>query len=146
MNIKKSNKISNQITLNISEETTTEKKIANHFNDFFTSITRKLFEKIQTPKSIFHLYLTKTTQNSFFTTSEEIEDIISCIQRNKATGPSSIPIKILKDLKKTISKPLVDLINSSFNSGKFRNCIKTATVIQIFIKGDQQNIDLLVFI
>ena len=68
-----------------------------HFNEFFTSIARKLTEKIPTPKSTFHFYLTKTNENSFFinpTTSEEIEDIMSCFQTNRATGPSSIPIKI----------------------------------------------------
>ena len=33
----------------------------------------------------------------------------------------------------------MDLINLSFNSGKFPNCIGTTKVIPIFQKGDQQN-------
>ena len=41
--------------------------------------------------------------------------------------------------KQKISKPLGDLINLSFNSGKFPNCIKTAKVTPIFKKGDQDN-------
>ena len=61
--------------------------------------------------------LTKNNENSFInpTPSEEIEDIVSSFERNKGTGSSSIPIKILKDLNKTVSKPLADLINLSFN-------------------------------
>ena len=42
-------------------------------------------------------------------------------------------------MKKNISKSLTDLINLSFNSGKVPNCIKTAKVIPVFKKGDQQN-------
>ena len=38
-----------------------------------------------------------------------------------------------------MSKPLADLINLSFNSGNFPNCIKTAKVIPVFKKGGQQN-------
>ena len=56
INIKKSNKISKQIMLNIMEKTTTDNKIiANQFNEFFTLIAGKLTEKIPTPKSTFHL-------------------------------------------------------------------------------------------
>ena len=129
--------------LNINKKTTTDNKIiANHFNEFFISIARKITGKILTPKSTFHSYLTKTNEKSFFinpTTSEEIEGIVSSFQTNKATGPRTIPIKTLKDLKKNISKPLADLVNLSFNFGKFLNCIETATVIPIFKKVDQQN-------
>ena len=47
--------------------------------------------------------LTKTDKNFIInpTTSEEIEDIKSSFQTGKVTDPSSIPIKILKNLKKT---------------------------------------------
>ena len=122
--LKKSNKqcdkASKQILLKINEKTTVlyNKIIANHFNDFFTSIAAKLVNKILTAKSTFPSYLTKTNRNSFInpTTSEEIEDIKSSSQTNKATCPSSIPIKMLKYLTKTISKPVRDLVKLSFNS------------------------------
>lgn len=50
---------------------------------------RKLVKKIPTAKLTFHSYLTKTNKNSFInpTNSEEIEDIKSSFQTNKATGP-----------------------------------------------------------
>ena len=65
--IKKSNKSSKQIMLNINEKTTTDNKIiANNINEFFTSIAGKLTETILTPKSTFHSYLTKINENSFF--------------------------------------------------------------------------------
>ena len=64
--IKKSNKTSKQIMMNISKETKTDNKIiANHFNEFFTSVAGKLIEKIPAPKSTFQYYLTKTNENYF---------------------------------------------------------------------------------
>ena len=40
------------------------------------------------------------------TSTEEVEDTISSFYLNKALGPNSVPMKILKDLKKELSKPL----------------------------------------
>ena len=64
--IKKSDKTSIQIMMNISKETKTDNKIiANHFNEFFTSVAGKLIEEIPAPKSTFQSYLTKTNKNYF---------------------------------------------------------------------------------
>ena len=49
------------------------------------------------------------------TLPEDIEDLISSMKTNKASGPNSIPTKILKLFKKEFSKPLSDIINLSFN-------------------------------
>ena len=58
-------------------------------------------------------YLKNFNDNSFFltpTTAKEIEDIIGNLKLGKATGPNSIPTRILKDHKKELSKPLAELI------------------------------------
>ena len=57
---------------------------------------------------------------------------------NKARGPNSIPLIILKEIKKEISEPLSTLINLSFNTGDFPSCLKLAKVIPVYKKGDQQ--------
>ena len=49
------------------------------------------------------------------TLPEDIEDLISSMKTNKASGPNSIPTKILKLFKKEFLKPLSDIINLSFN-------------------------------
>ena len=57
---------------------------------------------------------------------------------NKAIGPNSIPVIVLKEIKKEISEPLSTLINLSFDTGDFPNCLKLAKVIPVYKKGDQQ--------
>ena len=139
----KKRKSSNQINLNINDKTITdETQIANHFNVFFTSIATKLLKKIPPTTKTVLLFLRNSNENSFFltpTTPKEIEDIISKLKLGKAVGPNSIPTRILKDHKKVLSKPLSDLINSSFNLGIFPDLLKLAKVIALFKKGDPQS-------
>ena len=71
----------------------------------------------------------------FFTGPVDIkvtENIISSLQENKALGPNSLPIKILKTSKKQLSIPLTYLINLAFEIGIFPEILKTAKLIPIF--------------
>ena len=56
------------------------------------------------------------------------------IDISKATGPYSIPTKVLKLLKNSISDQLADLFNLSFTIGSFLTLLKTAKVIPIHKK------------
>ena len=71
------------------------------------------------------------------TDSEEIANIISSLNINKACGPFSIPNKVLILLKQDISLKLVDLFNLSFSSGSFPSILKTAKVVPVFKKGSK---------
>ena len=53
------------------------------------------------------------------TTPDDIEVSIGNMKVNKGVGPNSIPSKILKDYKSEFSKPLTDMINTSFTTGIF---------------------------
>ena len=70
---------------------------------------------------------------------KEIENIISSLRENKASGPNSLPVKILKTSKKQLSVPLTYLFNLAFRTGMFPEILKIAKVIPIFKKGDQQD-------
>ena len=70
---------------------------------------------------------------------KETENRISSLQENKASGPNSLPIKILKTSKKQLSVPLTYVINLTFETGIFPEILKTAKVIPIFKNGDQQD-------
>ena len=60
------------------------------------------------------------------------------MENNKATGPHSIPIEILKLVKFSLSYPLKEIINMSFATGIYPDRLKIAKVIPIFKnKGDQ---------
>ena len=75
------------------------------------------------------------------TSTEEVEDIISSFYLKKVLAPNSVSMKILKDLKKELSKPVTVLINLTFSLGIFPNCLKMAKVIPIFKKSDKQECD-----
>ena len=67
----------------------------------------------------------KKNPNKNFSTKpikpEEICDIIKTLKNSKSTSPNSIPAKILKIIKNSISIPLSTLINKSFENGTFPN-------------------------
>ena len=119
---------------------TSAKQISNHLNNFFTSITEKINRNIAKAKKTHLSYLGPENKNTIFlapTVPEDIEDLISSMKTNKASGPNSIPTNILKLFKKEFSKPLSDMINMSFNQGVFSNVLKIANVIPIHKKGEK---------
>ena len=69
------------------------------------------------------------------TDKEEIANIISSLNSNKASGPNIIPYRILFLLKNEISKNLADLLNLSFTAGVFSSVFKTAKLVP-FLKKD----------
>ena len=66
---------------------------------------------------------------------EEIANIISSLNSKKASGPNSIPYRILFLLKNEISKQLADLFNLSFMTGVFPSVCKTAKVVPVLKKN-----------
>ena len=112
-------------------------EIPNYFNNFFTSVAVKINKNIVKSKKTHLSYLGHENSNTIFlspTLPEDIEDLISSMKTNKASGPNSIPTKILKLFKKEFSRPLSDIINLSFKQGIFPNLLKIANVIPIHKK------------
>ena len=70
------------------------------------------------------------------TDKEEIANIISSINYNKASGPTCVPYRIFL-LKNEISKQLADLSNLSFMTGVFPSVLKTAKVVPVFKKDSK---------
>ena len=110
-------------------------EVANHFNNFFTSIADDIRDKIPPSYQNFSSFLKHRNQNSIYltpTSPDEIAKTISTFSPSKASGPNSIQIKILKILQDKISKPLSLLINQSFTTGVFPNVLKISKVIPVF--------------
>ena len=76
----------------------------------------------------------------FPTTETEIENIIDNLNTSKSSGPYSIPTKLLKMLKNTISVPFTYIINCSFSTGIMPEKLKIARVIPIYKKGLRDDI------
>ena len=70
-------------------------------------------------------------------TNKEIIDIISDLSWNKATGPNSIPKKLIKLTKDFITNNLSVLFNLPFSSGIFPDKLKIANILPDFKKGSQ---------
>ena len=111
------------------------KNIAEHFNNFFTSIGKELQKGISPTKKHFSSFLKNPNNLTFFitlTTVEEVNDLISDLKASKSTGPSSPPTKIMKQLNDITASPLAEIINKSFQSDIFPDVFKIAKVIPIF--------------
>ena len=114
------------------------------FELFFQKLYQLLLnwqKRFRPPKTTFDSFLGRNNKNTFFvspTSTEEVEDIINSFCLNKALEPSSVPMKMLRDLKKELSKPLTILINLTFSFGIFPNCLKVAKVIPVFTEDPQQ--------
>ena len=106
INIKPTN-ISKTINLNINGNLTTDKiKIAKELNTFFNTIPAKIDSKIVPINYSFLDTLKNPNINTIFlspTTTDEIEKTIKYFNERKATGPNSIPTKILKSAKKPLA-------------------------------------------
>ena len=94
------------------------KTYCEHFNNFYTSIGKKLQKNIPPTKKHFSSFLKNSNNLTFFitpTTVEEVNDLISDLKASKSIGPSSL------------ASLLAESINKSFQSGTylsryFQNC------------------------
>ena len=114
--------------------------IANTFNNYVASIAETTKKSIKYPHKHFSDYLSNESSGAIFlqpTDKEEIANIISSLNSSKASGPNSIPYRILFLLKNEISKHLADLFNLSFMTGVFPSVLKTAKVIPVFKKDSK---------
>ena len=82
------------------------KEISNYFNNFFTSVAKKInknivkLKKKQKQKKRTYPYLGSENNNTIFlspTLPEDIEDLISSLETTKASGPNSVTTKIFSN-------------------------------------------------
>jgi len=119
---------------------TDPKKIANAFNNYFANIGINLGNTVHSVETCHQDFMKTPLCNSFYifpVTTAEIEDEISNLNNSKATGPYSIPTRILKILKIVLAKPLEILFNASFSTGIVPDYLKSANVIPVHKNGSQ---------
>ena len=107
----------------------------------------KLQKKTKKTKNIkyshkhFSDYLSNENSNTIFLqpidNKEEIANIISSLNSNKASGPNSMSYRMLFLLKNEISKQLADLFNLSFMTVVFSSVLENAKVVPVFKKDSK---------
>ena len=88
--------------------------VAETFNDFFSSVASNVRSRIPPTRHHFSNWLLHANQQSFFispTSPDEVLKILNSIKGNKASGPISIPLKLLEVISQELSVPLCKLIN-----------------------------------
>ena len=109
--------------------------MVKHFYLIFTSVGKNLHETIPPTRKDYAQYLKTPNKINFLIKPikpQEICDIIKTLKNSKSTGPNSIPTKILKIIKKSISVPLSTIINNSVVNGPFPNVWKIANIVPVF--------------
>ena len=83
-------------------------RIANCFNDYFTSVAKNLVSKIKT-KHIFWQFLDQPLENSMFltpTSAQEVNKCIKSLDSKKSRDTSGMSTKFLKVICKPVSEVL----------------------------------------
>ena len=120
-----------------------ELEISNIFNNFFINVGNDLSNVLPSSNFYFTHYLNSPNIHSFFCsriTPSECERVILGLKNTKSEI-NSIPVFLFKKISSYISIPLAKLINISFESGVFPNCMKISRVTPIFKSGDKQLIN-----
>ena len=117
-------------------------KIANIFNQYLTNVGSNVDKSIPRTKKSPLSYLKERNPESLFlapVTSKDIEILINSTDKNKSTGPYSIPVFLLKALCTHISYPLATLVNQSFVHGIFPNKLNLGKVNPVYKKDSTDN-------
>ena len=115
-------------------EITDPKLVANAFNNYFANVGVNLARLIPDFSKSSLGYLKNPSCKSFPlfpVTPVEIENEISHLKFDKATGQYSIPVNILKILKSVISVTLATLFNISLSTGLVPSKFKVANAANV---------------
>ena len=130
-------KVPTILSLDNSDSITNPYDTANTFNNYFASLAETTKKSIEYSHKPFSDYLSNENSSTILlepTDKEEIASTISSLNSNKASGPNSIPCRILFLLKNKISKQLADLFSLSFTTGVFPSVLKITKLVPVLKK------------
>ena len=122
-------------------------KIANTFNDHFSSLGAEVQSRIPIERGSYYSYLVKKNKDGrlfinpdghvFFLTPtdpKEVSEVIDNLNAKKSAGPNGIPVFLLKKFKDFFSLWLSKLVNLSLETGIFPEMLKFAKVTPLHKK------------
>ena len=127
------------------KQITDQKAISNAFNNYFVNIGPNLAANIKLPNSkSFKNFLRNPTSNKFnlaCTNEENILKIIDRLHPKSSCGPDGISVKLLKEIKHEIIKPVTLITKQCILTGVFPDKLKIAKVIPIHNKDDKSQLE-----
>ncbi len=120
------------------EETTNPKDIADHLNQYFTSIAEETIKSGGITRKPKTQPICNRNVPDFILTDTNRDEMINTIRSLKtktSAGYDDISSKLLKLCENELSNPLVDIVNKSFTTGVFPSALKMAKVYPKFKKG-----------
>lgn len=127
-----------------NEELTGDGEIADGFNSFFSQIGPSTVASIPAAGIPFGSFLERTPRipDTIFLTPVTPNEVILLIQglrNSNSTGLDALPLKLIRNIRNSISVPLSLLINRSFMEGKFPSILKAAVIKPVFKKGSSED-------
>ena len=119
-------------------------QIANSFNRYFRNIGADLASNIQAPQNkSYKDYLKHPNKNEFDfknVTEHEVGKIIDQLKPKTSTGFDGLSMKLIKEIKSIVIKPLTLLINQTLKAGIFPNKLKIAKIMPVFKSNDKSKL------
>jgi hypothetical protein len=121
-------------------------KIANEFNEFFSTIGTKISNDIPNSSIDPLQYINDVNPN---VTPFEFDvpgpihicDIVKSFQNKSSPDIDSLSLKFIKSIIDVICVPLAHIFRISLETGVFPNKLKTSRVVPIFKSGDHKKCD-----
>ncbi|KAF2896865.1 hypothetical protein ILUMI_09309 [Ignelater luminosus] len=101
-----------------------QEKLKNHFGNSTCNCTT-----MPTNNSSLYFYPVTIT---------EIKDVVNAIQNKPSTGIDKMPISLIKECLEEFAMCFLPLINKSMELGQFPSRLKTALIVSVFKKGEEQ--------
>jgi len=122
-----------------NETVSDQNKIADSFNDFFSSIGQITSQNVPLSTKHYSSYLDDPTIHSMFLSPVDSDEIINIVKKFKpktSSGHDNISTKLMKHSLTKILTPLIHIINKSFETGIVPIQLKKAKVIPIYKQSD----------
>ena len=118
-------------------------EIANCFNDHFSTIAKKLNDKLPPSPTTFTDYLPPSNPSSTFltpTNAVEVKKFISEVKPKLSAGVDHTPSIVLRYFPDNALNALTYIFNQSLCQRKFIHAFTKAKVIPVFKKGNPKNV------
>lgn len=143
--IGKSDKPNDDVILQINgQDTSAGVDVANHFNDFFSSIGPQLASSLSSGMDVNKYNTLQRMPNSLFlrpATTEEVVLKIKELDTRKSAGPDGITAAFVKTHHQIFSILLRDMFNECVESGYFPDFLKVAKVTPIHKAGSRKDVN-----